>query len=179
MIIIPDAKLQTTYQEVIATEKLSGRTAKLKLLESIDSLPTFAAITTASVIPFLDKDKLVATLLPRGIDIPGGHTESYDKDVACTLIREAKEETGIDLSLPLYAIGVISWDWCDADPTKTTYMLIATSTVATLNDYTASYESLGRQIVSPEHFLNQYTAGSHAMMTELIKRAQAIVGTIL
>jgi len=52
-------------------------------------MPPFDAVTSVSVVPFTDDGRLVAVLLDRGIDLPGGHVQEGEQTVEEVARREA------------------------------------------------------------------------------------------
>ena len=162
---------QLHYKEVRSRETIKGKVVNLCLLNSIDSVPDHSLVTSASIIPFMESSLMVATVLQRGLDIPGGHVEASDNGIVQTIKRETYEEACLSLADPLYLIGIIASDY---DPKKTTYMLITTGRVDALDDFVAIHESVGREILSPDDFLARYEAGPRDMMQELLKRAYTL-----
>jgi 8-oxo-dGTP diphosphatase len=64
---------------------------------SNSSLPAFEKITSVLVVPFTPDGLIVCALLPRGIDLPGGHVQINEQTCEETARREAMEEAGITL----------------------------------------------------------------------------------
>lgn len=168
--LYPPSASQADNREIKFEEVIKSKKVHFILRRDAQSLPEFKAVTSVAVIPFMDETTIVATQLERGLDIPGGHVEALDKDATATAVREAQEEAGIGLALPLCLVGVIESDYKDVP----TYMLVTTTRVAKLNPYTPQLEALGREQVSMDAFLERYTAGSKEMMEELCKRAKAV-----
>lgn len=174
MLTLPSEEIQNTFTEMIYTVIVKGRSVHFCLQKSVEKIPDFENITSASVIPFVSKTEIIVTQLARGVDIPGGHTEPIDKDIVATVERESAEEACIQLTQPLYVIGVISSDYKGPDPEDVTYMIITTSKVSSLNNFVAKFESSGRVEMTIEDFLRKYKAGSHEVMAELLSRARMI-----
>lgn len=171
---LPSAAAQQQYSEVKAIETIKGKAVNLHLLKSVDSTPPLSRITSASVIPFVQQGMMVAAVLERGLDIPGGHIEADDGGVVPAIKREAYEEARISLVEPLHLIGVILSDYHGGGPEYATYMLIATGRVAAMDDFVAEFESTGREVVTTGEFLGRYKAGSYEIMEEIIKRARLL-----
>jgi 8-oxo-dGTP diphosphatase len=165
---------QQNYNEVTFAEDVKGKIVHLCLQKDFLAVPDFSRITSVSVVPFIDRDTIVATQLERGVDIPGGHTEPYDADPAATAVREAAEEAAIELAQPLYVLGVISSDYKGPTDDDVTYMVIVAGLVSKINDFVPQFEALGREQITFDEFLKRYTAGSHEMMAELIHRAKGL-----
>lgn len=120
----------------------------------------------------MSSDELIVIQLERGIDIPGGHVEPFDADIAATAKREAAEEAAIELGEPVYVIGIITSDYKGSAPGDIMYMLITVGRVAKINRFMAKFESVNRVQMTPDAFLRKYQAGSQAMMDELMSRAK-------
>jgi ADP-ribose pyrophosphatase YjhB (NUDIX family) len=173
---IPSATAQQYFNEVTFTDIVKGKRVNFRVLKSVNTIPPLYRITSAAVVPFIDQDKIVTTVLQRGLDIPGGHVEVSDEGIVNTIKREANEEACLSLTDPLFLIGVISSDYKGKSPEHTTYMLITAGKVGALTEFTPRCESINREIVSTSEFLDRYTAGSHEMMEEIIARARGVSG---
>lgn len=169
MLYLPQT-VQQDNKAVQFQQMIKGKVVHFRLQKEAASVPDFSTVTSVAVMPFVDDTTIMATQLDRGLDIPGGHVEKFDADATATAVREAREETGIDLALPLYLIGIIESDYHP----KPTYMLITATKVAAQHTYTPQFEALGRELVSLKEFLRRYTAGSPEMMKELCKRAETV-----
>lgn len=169
---------QQYYSEIKSVEKIKGKNVNFCLLRDVYTIPNLEKITSVAVVPLIRSDEMVAILLERGLDIPGGHVEATDDRVVGTVKREAYEEARISLANPLYLIGIISSDYMGNTPEQTTYMLITVGRVDRLDDFVAEFESTGREIVATSEFLERYTAGSHAMMEEFINRSRSLSGKL-
>ena len=170
-ILIPPDDAQQNYKEVRYSWPIKGREVTFCLLPKVEHIPKLNAITSAAVVPLIGSETMVAVSLERGLDIPGGHLEAGDKNIVDTIRREAYEEACIHLAEPLYLIGIISSDYYGKSPEQTTYMAIAAGRVASMGDFTANFESTGREVVLMNEFLTRYNAGSQEIMREIIKRA--------
>ena len=177
-LLIPPVLAQQSYKEVKFTETVKGRKTNFCVLDSVDTIPSLDKVTSVAVVPFMYPDKIVATILTRGLDIPGGHLEKSDNGIVGAAKREAYEEARIFLANPLYLIGVISSDYKGKNIEQTTYMLITTARVKGSDDFVAEFESIGREAMATEAFLAGYSAGSNEMMHELMKRAEGLSGML-
>src|SRR5919201_7164148 len=59
--------------------------------------PAFDQVTSVGVVPFTDEGLIVAALLQRGVDLPGGHVQEGERTIEEVARREALEEAGITL----------------------------------------------------------------------------------
>jgi len=171
---LPPAAIQQQYEEVSSSVEVGGKTFNLRLLKDVSFIPPLSQVTSASVVPVIRPGRIIATILERGPDIPGGHVETYDYTVERTIEREAYEEACIILTQPMYLIGIIASDYATEDATDGTYMLIAAGRVGHTDAFNASFESFGRKEMAHDEFLDQYRAGSSAMMRELIDRTHSL-----
>ncbi len=64
-------------------------------------VPPFEQVTSVSVVPFADDGRMVAALLRRGVDLPGGHVQEGETSVEQVARREATEEADIRTLTPL------------------------------------------------------------------------------
>ena len=167
----PPPDIQQNFIEVKSLMAVQGRDITLRLLKKADFIPERSQITSVSVVPFMPGGKIVAVNLQRGLDIPGGHVEANDGNLINTIQREAYEEACIRLTEPLTVVGIIESNY---NPKCTTYMLIFTGQVSKMSDFDANFESTSREIVTTHVFLNRYSAGPKDMMSELLKRAEAV-----
>jgi 8-oxo-dGTP diphosphatase len=174
MLLTPPEEQQAQYREIRYVEDVKGKAVQFCLQKEVAMVPDFTQITSVAVIPFVDNGEIMVTRLKRGVDIPGGHVEPADADIAATASREAAEEAAIELARPLYVVGVISSDYKGPGPDDVTYMLITTCRVSKINEFTAEFESLGREQTTLDTFLKQYVAGAHNVMSELIRRAKEL-----
>lgn len=177
-LLIPSAADQHYYSEIKFVQNIKGKNVNFCLLRNACDIPDLDKVTSAAVIPLTRNDEMIATVLKRGLDIPGGHVEATDDGIIGTVRREAHEEARIFLANPLYLIGIISSDYMGHTPEQITYMLITLRRVARLDDFVAEFESMGREAVTTSEFLDRYTAGSHEMMEELINRARILSGKL-
>ena len=153
------------------TEPRPGQPVSFVLLEP-DVLPAFDKITSVVVVPLTPDGRMVAALLDRGVDLPGGHVLDTERTIEEAARREVMEEVGITLK-ELIAVKVIQSDYYGSDPELLTYMVLLTAFVASFEEFAPSLESQGRRILSTEEFLAQYTAGDSAWMRSLVLSAQA------
>lgn len=177
-LLIPSAADQQHYGAVKFVENIKGKSVNLCLLKNVRDIPNPEKVTSIAVIALIQNDEMVATVLKRGLDIPGGHVEATDDGVVGTVKREAYEEARISLADPLYLIGIISSDYMGDAPEQITYMLITVGQVDRLDDFVAEFEATSREIVTTGEFLERYTAGSHEMMEEIIHRARSLYGKL-
>lgn len=173
-LLIPSIPAQQHYSEIKFVENIKGKDVNFCVLKEVENVPKLDQVTSVAVIPFIQQDTIITTVLRRGLDIPGGHVEASDNGVADTARREAYEEARISLADPLYLIGIISSDYMGTTPELTTYMLITVARVETVDDFISEFESTGREMITTTKFLEQYVAGSHTMMSEVIQRAKSL-----
>ena len=145
---------------------LDGREFTLRFLGP-DAPYDPAAVTSAAVVPFLTDVRIVAAVLDRGIDLPGGHVEAEDTSIEETVRREALEEAGIEVG-PLVLASVIESDYFG--PSRLTFMLSYVAMVVGFGPVSTEHESFGRRIVSIEEFLSEYRGDSRDMQL-ILKRA--------
>jgi 8-oxo-dGTP pyrophosphatase MutT (NUDIX family) len=139
MLLTPPEEQQAQYREIRYVEDVKGKAVQFCLQKEVAMVPDFTQITSVAVIPFVDNGEIMVTRLKRGVDIPGGHVEPADADIAATASREAAEEAAIELARPLYVVGVISSDYKGPGPDDVTYMLITTCRVSKINEFTAEF----------------------------------------
>src|SRR5665811_906361 len=117
-----------------------------------------SAVTSASVVPFLADGRLVAAILDRGVDLPGGHVAVTDESFEATVRREALEEAGVRLGRLVLA-SVIESDYFG--PSHLTYMLSYVGEVVELGTVSTEHESMGRRVLSVDEFLDGYLSLIH------------------
>lgn len=132
--------------------------------------PPFDAVTSVSVVPFLADGRIVAAMLYRGIDLPGGHVQDGEQTVEEVAQREAYEEVRVSLRNVRVAT-VIESDYYGSAPGDRTYMVMVAALVDHIHDFTPTMESSARAIVSVDEFLDRYTAGDKEMMRAIITAA--------
>ena len=174
MLLVPSHNYQKNFKQITFSDDDKGKTVHFCLKRGIDATPDFALVTSVAVVPFVSKETIMVTRLQRGVDIPGGHTESYDADVVATAQRESIEEAAIELDDSLYLIGEISSDYKGPTAEDVTYMLITAGRVTKVNEFIPEFESLGRGEMSLDDFLAHYEAGSQEMMAEIVNRAKDV-----
>lgn len=118
-------------------------------------LPPFEKITSVLVVPFTADGLIVCALLPRGIDLPGGHTQKNEQNCEETARREAIEEAGITLG-KLQLLTVLQSDYLGSETEQLTYIVVMTGFVENILPYEGLHESLGRRIIRIDDFLTQY-----------------------
>ena len=142
----------------------------------IDMIPSFYKVTSVAVIPFTkDGDLIVVNLRHRGLDLPGGHVEPNEKTPEETLRREAMEEACMTVRNPVLA-EVIESDYFDD---RVSYMLLYGAFVDELHNFTPNNEASERLIISPEAFIQQYSAGNKPLMDVVIKSAWQLLNNQL
>ncbi len=134
--------------------------------------PAFAKITSVVVAPFDENGNLVvAKLIKRGVDLPGGHTQVGDHSIEDTARRECAEEAFITLGA-LKIASFIESDYFGSAPEQLTYMVVVAATVGQLNPVVPNEESAGRDILSPDQFLQLYQ-GNAELMRDILHYARA------
>lgn len=167
----PPTELQIVNRRIDAREVYKGKMVRLTLLKDVAHIPPLSAITSVAVVPFAERGVIVATVLDRGLDIPGGHVEATDEDATAVALRECIEETAATLETPLTLIGLIESDFGETP----TYMVITAAKVRELHPFKKLHEAHARELVSTAEFLARYDAGSKEMMTEIIRRAERAI----
>ena len=164
------AELNNKYSSVI-NDKLVTFTSI-----GVINLPPFSKVTSVCVIPFTKEGKIVAVRLKnRGLDLPGGHVEKYEKTPEETLHREVMEEAYITIKKPVL-VEIIESDYFGPNPHEASYMLIYAAFVNEILDYRSTDEmSYERVITDKSSFIDEYNAGDKKMMGDAINRAETIM----
>ncbi len=152
------------------TDVAAGRVVNFTPREN-GFMPPFDAVTSVSVVPFTDDGRLVAVLLDRGIDLPGGHVQEGERTVEEVARREAYEEARIALR-NVHVTTVIQSDYYGSAPKELTYMVQAAAFVDRLHPFMPTVESSGRIVVGVDEFLERYTAGDKGLMRHIIDAAR-------
>lgn len=148
-----------------------GQQVNFVLLEP-DKVPPIDKITSVAVVPFTPDGRIVAAVLERGVDLPGGHVQETEGTIEETARRETMEEVGITLK-DLFVVKVIQSDYYGSAPDDLTYMIATTAFVHEFQTFTPNLESTGRLVLDIEDFLAQYTAGNPEWMRSLVMAAHA------
>src|SRR5438067_10525337 len=130
--------------------------------------PPFDKVTSVGVVPFTDDGLIVAALLQRGVDLPGGHVQEGERTIEEVARREALEEAGITLR-EVHVAEVLQSDYYGPD--DLTYMVLTTAFVDEYRLFAPTEESQGRFTLSVEEFLGRYTAGDVEGMRHLVGAA--------
>ena len=134
--------------------------------------PPFDKVTSVGVVPFIDDGLIVAALLQRGVDLPGGHVQEGERTIEEVARREVLEEAGITLR-EVHVAEVLQSDYyC---PDDLTYMVLTTAFVDEYRPFARNEESQGRITLSVEDFLARYTAGDVEGMRRLIAAAHTVL----
>lgn len=136
------------------TELVKGKEVNFTYLPP-EEVRDFAKVTSVCVIPFTDDGQIVATMIDRGIDFPGGHVQEGEQTLQETADREAMEEACITLH-PVKVVSYIESDFYGSEPDQLTYMVVTTAKVKDILPFTPNEEAHGREILSPEAFLELY-----------------------
>ena len=144
------------------------------LIDPKDFIPPFDRVTSVGVVPFMPDGRMVATLLERGIDIPGGHVQENEHDIETTARREAMEEAGIEIG-DIRIVGILQSDSYGSAPHELTYIMIVAAQVVKLHPFESIHEALGRDVVTTEEFLSRYKAGKNDTMRSIIESASKAV----
>ena len=134
--------------------------------------PPFDKVTSVAVVPFTDEGLIVAALLQRGVDLPGGHVQEGERTIEEVARREALEEAGITLR-EVHAAEVLQSDYYGPD--DLTYMVLTTAFVDEYRPFAPNEESQGRLTLSVEEFLERFTAGDVEGMRHLIAAAHTVL----
>jgi 8-oxo-dGTP pyrophosphatase MutT (NUDIX family) len=148
---------------------------KVNFIEQGSSfIPVFEQITSVIVAPFTSDGLLVCALLPRGIDLPGGHIQVNENSCEETARREALEETGVTLS-DLQVVQVIESDYYGNELEELTYIVVMAGLVKEILPYDGLHESLGRRIIDIDTFIAEYQAGDKDMMRRIVSDGMRLV----
>ncbi|MBK7566230.1 MAG: NUDIX domain-containing protein [Bacteroidetes bacterium] len=140
-----------------------------------DFIPPFDKVTSVAVVPFTTEGEMVAALLNRGIDLPGGHVLKSEFTIEEVARREAKEETGITLK-EIHIAKIIQSDYYGNTPDKLTYMIVTTGFVDEFLEFIPTEECTAREVLSTTSFVDRYSAGNKLDMKDLIISSQKILG---
>ncbi len=136
------------------TELVKGKEVNFTYLPP-EEVRDFAKVTSVCVIPFTEDGQIVATIIDRGIDFPGGHVQEGETSLQETADREAMEEACITLH-PVKVVSYIESDFYGSEPDQLTYMVVTTAKVKDIFPFTPNEEAHGREILSPEAFLERF-----------------------
>src|ERR1051326_868788 len=100
-----------------------------------DTLPALEKITSVAVVPFTPEGRIVAAVLERGVDLPGGHMQETEQSIEETARREVMEEVGVTLK-DLFVFKVIQSDYYGSAPDDLTYMIALTAFVDEVQPFT-------------------------------------------
>ncbi len=140
-----------------------------------DFIPPFDKITSVAVVPFTADGKIVAALLNRGIDLPGGHVLKSEFTIEEVARREAKEETGISLK-EVHIAKIIQSDYYGNSLDKLTYMIVTTAFVDEFLEFVPTEECTAREVLTTTSFIDRYSAGNKFDMENLVTSSQKILG---
>lgn len=137
-------------------------------------LDTVGEVFAAMVVPFTPDGDVVVARLRRGLELPGGNVEPYDRDLPETVRREAWEEARIVLA-DLTLLHVVRMEHRHGQgPTR--HVAVYTGMVAWLPPFVREAESLGRLVMSPDEFVSSATGfGSTQARRDLIDSAWTAV----
>lgn len=141
-----------------------GRGWSVQIVKS-ESLPPKAEVTAVAIVACLD-DKVLFIKNKRGWDIPGGHVEETDKGIEETARRELLEETCTECGELVLAGYMIS----DLYPDRKTYIAILKTEITSLEEFTPQYETIQRDLISPEECKERYY-GNPSLMEKLLRVA--------
>ncbi len=135
-------------------------------------------VTAILLVPFTPaQDKiLVIDHLNRGIDIPSGHVEDFDKTYFDTARRELFEETGATIGhvTPIMIMQSQSYEHSEHN-NEPSYMVVLTGTVSDLGVFEQTDEIQSRHFLSPEEFLEAYEGDHPGDMQKIIAHALATI----
>lgn len=128
-------------------------------------IPDIYRVTAVAVVPVEAGSGLIVgvQLEDRGIDIPGGHRQHEDADLEATGRRECLEEASVEVG-DLWVLDVVESNRYGSAPEELTYMVIYGAVITRMLPFSASRESLGRELIEPPLFLQRYAAGVPEMM---------------
>ena len=149
------------------TKVIKGKNVNFQLINFSPEIP-FSSITSVSVIAFNNKKEILCvSLKDRGLDIPGGHVESFDRDINDTAMRETLEEAYVKIS-EIKPVALIESDY---HSDKVTYMAITSATVDKEETFESEYESDGRLYMNRSDFLKTYKNFDFKIMEVLVESA--------
>ena len=136
------------------TELVKGKEVNFTYLPPHE-VRDFSKVTSVCVIPFTDDGQMVATVIDRGLDFPGGHVQQGETTLQQVADREAMEEACITLH-PVKTVCYIESDFYGSEPEQLTYMVVTTARVKKILPFVANEEAHGREVLSPEAFLERF-----------------------
>ena len=157
------------------TELVKGKKVNFTYLPP-NEVRDFAKVTSVCVIPFTEDGQMVATIIDRGIDFPGGHVQEGEQTLQETADREAMEEACITLH-PIKVVSYVESDFYGSEPDQLTYMVVTTAKVKDILPFTPNEEAHGREILSPEAFLERFENLASADTAYLVQTAQALLNS--
>lgn len=159
--------------DLFADDRESRGSEGLRSLGAVP-IPDTERVTSVAVVPVERATGLVlgVQLADRGLDIPGGHRQAEDADLAETARRECMEEASIEVG-DLSLLDVVESDHYGTAPESLTYMVIYGAYIHRMLPFAATAESRGRVLAPPSEFLRRYSAGDRGMMTRWIDAATA------
>ena len=139
-----------------------------------EHIDTVDEVFATMVVPFTPDGDVVAVWLRRGLELPGGTVEAYDRSLTETARREAWEEARIVLG-DLTLLHIVRMEHRDGlGPTRC--VAVYTGTVAWMPPFVREAESLGRLVLSPDEFVAKATGfGSTHARRDLIDSAWTAV----
>lgn len=156
------------FQEKLKfTKEIKGKNVNFELTDFSSEIP-FSSITAVSVIALnKNKDILCVSLKDRGLDIPGGHVESFDLDIISTAKRETLEEAYVRIC-KIKPLALIKSDYYDD---RVTYIAVTSALVEQEDTFKSEYESDGRFYMNKSDFLKNYKNFDSKIMNALLKEA--------
>tara|TARA_R110000868_G_scaffold138329_1_gene352325 strand:+ start:44332 stop:44835 length:504 start_codon:yes stop_codon:yes gene_type:complete len=149
------------------TKKIKDKNVNFELIDFSSEVP-FSKITAVSVIAFNDKKEILCVSLEdRGLDIPGGHVESFDQNLRDTAVRETLEEAYVKIT-DVRPIALIRSDYYDD---RVTYMAVSSAIVGEEKVFEFEYESDGRLYMNKDDFLRVYKNFDPSIMKILVDSA--------
>lgn len=168
-----------SYSETKSNDKKRTIVVKGKKVNFIqidpDFIPPFDKITSVAVVPFTKDGEIVAALLSRGIDLPGGHVLKTEFTIEEVARREAREEICVTLK-DIHIVKIIQSDYYGNTPDKLSYMIITTAFVDEMLEFVQTEECTAREIITPSSFIDRYSAGNKEDMQALIISSQKVLG---
>lgn len=146
------------------------------ILDPSTNNPPIDKVTSVAVVPFDKNGNIIAAILDRGPDLPGGHMHVGEKTFEETARRETREEAFITLK-DLKTACILQSDYYGSTEDKLTYLVIMTGMVDKFETEIPNEESMGRKIMSVDEFLSEYSAGDKNLMRDIIKHAQTTLNS--
>jgi 8-oxo-dGTP diphosphatase len=149
------------------TDVTGDKKVNFRIISPDSVVPDIDAVTSVSVIAFNKYGNIVVSIQKRGPDIPGGHMQEGEVSYLETAEREAMEEAFITIKDTKVACFIES-DYYGTEPENLTYMVVLSASINELLEFVPDETSTGREIMTPDKFLEKYTAGDRNFMRQIL-----------